>query len=179
MRLCGDAWKNASMWTSQTKPHVRPCCICTCHFANRKGTAAALLARTIAMKKLAGSRTLEGVPILFHWPMTWICTLSLLPLKDTVGQDKALGHLFTAALKTSDQLRSITIAPTDTIADLRGGAGMGNLSFSLNALAQSLVANAGSIVSVDISGEMGRRRRALRATTSSDASSRCTRRCSA
>jgi hypothetical protein len=66
--------------------------------------------------------------------------------------DQALGRLFTAALRTSDQLRSITIAPTDTIADLRDGAGMGNLSYSLDALAQSLVANAGSIVSVDISG---------------------------
>ena len=36
------------------------------------------------MKKL--SRTLEGVPILFPWPMTWIWPLSLLPLKVTVGQ---------------------------------------------------------------------------------------------
>ena len=65
--------------------------------------------------------------------------------------DNALGKFFTAAIRTSDQLRSLTLAPTDMLADLRGGTA-GNLSGSADALGQALVANAGSLISIDITG---------------------------
>lgn len=80
-------------------------------------------------------------------------TLNLkIPPQDPEGPgiDESLAALLTSALKTSNHMRSITIAPTNLIGDLSGGTG--NLSTSLQALSEGLITNAGSLQSVDIAG---------------------------